>query len=87
MKHLEGVVKELETSYQKVVKEWVGMKWNDQNQTASEEEHQKKAAELLEENKELRKEKNELEQALRKYEGIIVIQAQPSNLLRVRIRK
>jgi len=29
MKHLEGIVKELETSYQKVVKGWVGLKWND----------------------------------------------------------
>ena len=37
----------------------------DSNQTTREEEHQKKASELLEENKELRKEKNELEQALR----------------------
>ena len=87
MKHLEGIVKELETSYQKVVKGWVGLKWNDQNQTASEEEHQKKTTELLEENKELRKEKNELEQALRRYEGRIMIQVQPSNLLRVQIRK
>lgn len=43
--------------------------------------------ELLEENKELRKEKNELEQALRRYEGRIMIQVQPSNLLRVQIRK
>ena len=55
--------------------------------TRLQEEHQKKTTELLEENKELRKEKNELEQALRRYEGRIMIQVQPSNLLRVQIRK
>ena len=55
MAHIEKTVRELETNCQKILEDW----------RASEEEHKKHAAELTEENRQIRQERNELEASLR----------------------
>ena len=72
MQHLEGLVRDLEASYQRTTSDWVGLDKHAEGKMASEEAHRKRQADLLEENKALRKEKNELEQALRSVVAVLL---------------
>lgn len=66
MKQLEKEMKQLEESYQQVVHDWVSIEGRIIKQMQHEEEHKRRETELLEENKQLRTEKNEIEKNLRK---------------------
>ena len=67
MKRIDKTVRDLEVSYQQVVHDWVqSIQRVSESQAQYEEEHKKKETELLQENEQLRKEKNEIEKTLRK---------------------
>lgn len=66
MKRIDKTVRDLEVSYQQVVHDWVKhVQRVNESQSQYEEEHKKKETELLQENEQLRKEKNEIEKTLR----------------------